>query len=111
MKRAFLIAGLSYGDEGKVSTTDYLTCKYNAGLVVRYNGGPQAGHNVVTPDGRWHTFQQFGAGTFHPGVRTHLSRFCLINPMSQWRESEHLVELGITDIWQRTSVDPRALVI
>ena len=111
MKRAFLVAGLAWGDEGKGATVDYLTWKHNADLVVRYNGGSQAGHNVVTPDGRHHTFQQFGSGMFHPGVRTHLSRFMLINPMNMMREEEHLREVGITDAWQRTTVDPRALII
>jgi adenylosuccinate synthase len=111
MKRAFLVAGLGWGDESKGATTDFLTWKYGAGLVVRYSGGSQCGHNVVTPDGRHHTFQQFGAGMFHPGIRTHLSRFMLINPMNMMREEEHLREVGITDAWERTSVDPRALII
>jgi len=111
MKRAFLVAGLAFGDESKGATTDYLTWKYGAGLVVRYNGGSQAAHNVVQPDGRHHTFQQFGSGMFHPGVRTHLSRFMLINPMNMMREEEHLRAVGIDDAWQRTSVDAGALII
>jgi adenylosuccinate synthase len=111
MKRAFLVAGLAFGDEGKGATVDFLTAAFDAGLVVRYNGGSQAAHNVVTPDGRWHPFQQFGAGSFHPSVRTHLSRFMLINPMNMVREAEHLVSLRVTDPFPRTTVDEQALII
>ncbi len=111
MKKIFQIAGLGFGDCGKGSTTDFLVWKYNAGLVVRYNGGCQAGHNVVMPDGRWNTFQQFGSGTFHPGVRTHLSRFMLVNPANQMREAEYLQSIGVTDVWERTTVDSQALIV
>lgn len=110
MKRAYLVLGLSYGDEGKGSTVDYLAHKFDAGLVVRYNGGSQAGHNVVTPDGRHHTFQQFGAGMFHPNCMTHLSRFMICNPMNMMEEEKHLREVGITDAWKRTTVDMQTLI-
>lgn len=111
MTRAYLVAGLGYGDEGKGATVDFLAREYGAGLIVRYNGGAQAAHNVVQPDGRQHTFAQFGSGMFHPGVRTHLSRFMLVNPINQMREEQALREVGITDAWERTTVDPRALII
>lgn len=111
MKTAYLVAGLTYGDEGKGATVDYLVRRKQAGLVVRYNGGPQAAHNVVTADGRHHTFSQFGSGMFVPGVRTHLSRFMLVNPLSMMREDDHLHALGIRDAWKRTTIDERALII
>jgi adenylosuccinate synthase len=81
------------------------------GTVVRFNGGPQAGHNVVTPDGRHHTFSQFGAGTFVPGVRTFLSRFMLIEPYALIRENHHLQSKGVTDAIDRLSIDARCPVI
>ncbi|MCE9597142.1 MAG: adenylosuccinate synthetase, partial [Spirochaetia bacterium] len=65
----YVVAGLGYGDEGKGSVTDFLVRKFGAGLVVRYNGGPQAAHNVVAPidaiGGKAipHCFAQFGSGT------------------------------------------------
>ena len=74
MATVVLLAGLGFGDEGKGTVTDYLVRTHSAKMVVRYNGGAQAAHNVVLPDGRHHTFAQFGSGTFVPGVRTHLSR-------------------------------------
>ena len=65
---------------------DYLVRSHAADLVVRFNGGPQAGHNVVLPDGRHHTFAQFGSGSFVPGVRTLLSRLMLIEPYAMLNE-------------------------
>jgi adenylosuccinate synthase len=95
-----VIAGLGFGDEGKGTTIDYMTRVYGAKLVVRYNGGAQAGHNVVMPtDGtgdtaRHHVFSQFGSGTFW-GARTHLSRFVLVNPISMLSEAKHLEAIGL----------------
>ncbi len=111
MKKAFLVAGLGYGDEGKGSVVDFLVRKHKAGLVVRYNGGAQAAHNVVTPDGRHHTFSQFGSGMFVPGVRTHLSRFVIISPENMRNEETNLWKLGIKDAWRRTTVEDKALII
>ena len=111
MRQAFIVAGIVFGDESKGATVDWITRKYRAQVVVRYNGGPQAAHNVVTPDGRHHTFAQFGSGTFQPGVRTHLSRHVLINPMSMMREEAHLREVGVTDAFERLTVDEGCVVI
>lgn len=110
MNAAYLVAGLGYGDEGKGATVDYLVRKTGANLVVRYNGGSQAGHNVVTSDGRHHTFSQFGSGTFVPGVRTYLSKYMMVNPMTMLNEEEHLREVGVDDAFARTMVDARALI-
>ncbi|MBI2449964.1 MAG: adenylosuccinate synthetase [Candidatus Nealsonbacteria bacterium] len=107
---AILVGGLGFGDEGKGSIVDYLVRTQGAKLVVRYNGGAQAGHNVVTPEGLHHTFSQFGSGTFVPGVKTHLSRFMILNPLGMVREEEHLRSLGIKDVFQRTTIDELALV-
>jgi adenylosuccinate synthase len=78
--------------------------------VVRFNGGAQAAHNVITRDGRHHTFAQFGAGTFTPGVRTHLSRFVLIDPLALAAEAAHLASLGLTDALDLLTVDRDALL-
>lgn len=111
MPTAFIVAGLLYGDEGKGATIDFICRTRDVELVVRYNGGSQAGHNVITPDGRHHTFSQFGSGMFVPGCLTHLSRFVLINPLNMIREERHLRELGIKDAFKRTSIDKKCVVI
>jgi adenylosuccinate synthase len=108
--QAILIADLGYGDAGKGSLVDALARVSGAHTVIRYNGGAQAAHNVITPDGRHHTFAQFGSGMFIPGTRTHLSRFMMIQPPAMLAEERHLQAMGITDAFQRTSIDREALV-
>lgn len=78
--------------------------------VVRFNGGAQAAHNVVTDDGRHHTFAQFGSGSFTPGVETHLSRFMLVDPLALTAEADHLEALGVPDPFGRLTVDREALL-
>ena len=78
--------------------------------MIRYNGGAQAAHNVIDPSGAHHTFAQFGSGTLVPGVRTHLSRFMLVDPLNLMREERHLQTLGITDALDRLTIDRDALV-
>ena len=108
---AILLADLGYGDAGKGSLVDYLCRTLDAHTVVRYNGGAQAAHNVVTPAGRHHTFAQFGSGTFIPGVRTHLSRYMILHPLALLAEERRLQSLGICDAFSRLSIEREALVI
>jgi adenylosuccinate synthase len=108
---AFLLAGLGFGDEVKGGTTDYLVRTRGLKTVIRYNGGPQAAHNVVTDEGRHHTFSQFGSGSFVPGVSTYLSRFMLVNPANIHREAQHLKEIGVSHPLERLFVDRDCLVV
>lgn len=87
--RAFITVGLGYGDEGKGATVDFLTRHFKAGLVVRYSGGAQCGHNVVLPNGTQHTFSQFGAGTL-AGAHTYLAQPVIVDPLALMNEAEGL---------------------
>ncbi len=107
--RAIVTVGLGFGDEGKGATVDFLTRELGADLVVRYSGGAQAGHNVQLPNGRRHTFAQFGAGTL-AGAKTYLGSRMIINPATMVPEAEHLRELGVADPWSQISVHPDCLV-
>lgn len=78
-KRSYAVIGASYGDEGKGLITDYLARTTSPDYVIRFNGGAQAGHTVVTPDKR-HVFKHLGAGTF-AGIPTVLSEYFLCNPI------------------------------
>jgi adenylosuccinate synthase len=109
MKRAVITVGLGFGDEGKGGTVDALCRRLGADLVVRYCGGSQAGHNVELPDGRRHTFAQFGAGTL-AGVPSHLGRHVILSPPALCREADHLRELGVADPFALLTVHRRALV-
>jgi adenylosuccinate synthase len=83
------VVDLGYGDAGKGTVVDALCASGRVAAVIRFNGGAQAAHNVVTPAGRHHTFAQFGSGTFH-GVPTHLSRFVVVDPLALAAEARAL---------------------
>ena len=113
---ATIVVDLAFGDCGKGSIVDFLARGHaqhdgRPPLVVRFNGGPQAGHNVVTDDGRHHTFAQFGSGTFVPGALTLLSRFMLIDPYAMINEAAHLREVGVSDALKRLIVDRNCMII
>lgn len=91
--KARIVIGASFGDEGKGLMTDYLCATQGAGVVVRFNGGAQAGHTVLTPDGERHVFHHFGSGTLCE-VPTFLSQFFVCNPILFFHELEDLIRLG-----------------
>ncbi|MEM6396561.1 MAG: adenylosuccinate synthetase [Bacteroidota bacterium] len=91
---AQIVIGLGFGDEGKGMLTDHLCRKAERPLVVRFSGGHQAGHTVVTADGRQHVFSNFGAGTF-AGAPTLWSRFCTFHPIGYANELAALKEAGV----------------
>ncbi len=110
IEQALIVTDLGYGDSGKGCITDFLVRNRHAGLVVRYNGGAQAAHNVVLPDRTHHTFSQWGSGTF-AGARTFLSRFMIVHPFALVREAEHLMSVGLRDPWGMLAIDERCSVI
>lgn len=104
-----IVVDLGYGDAGKGAVVDRLCRERRTAAVVRFNGGAQAAHNVVTGDGRHHTFAQFGAGTLR-GVATHLSRLVSVDPLALTGEADHLRALGVPDPYALLTVDRRALL-
>jgi adenylosuccinate synthase len=111
MERAWVVVDLGFGDSGKGTITDFLVRDQGAGLVVRYNGGAQAGHNVVTTGGRHHTFSQFGSGLFVDDCHTHLGEQMVLHPGGMAVEAERLAAVGIDQPYARTTVDANILVI
>lgn len=109
-RKATIVVDLGFGDAGKGTIIDFLARRAINPTVVRFNGGGQAAHNVITPDGRHHTFAHFGSGSF-VGARTHLSRFMLINPLAMVSEAEHLAAVGVGNVFSRLTVDEDALII
>lgn len=111
MPRATVVVDLGFGDAGKGLVTDALVRARGARAVVRFNGGAQAGHNVVLPDGRHHTFAQFGAGTFVDGVRTYLSRHVVVHPTALRTEASALERVGVPNALARVTVSGEARVV
>jgi len=93
---ATVVIGANYGDEGKGHLTDYFCDKLGKGtIVVRFNGGSQAGHTVVTPELKRHVFSHFSSGTF-AGTATYLSEFFIVNPTMLHKELETLKVVPLT---------------
>lgn len=105
-----MVVGLGFGDEGKGTLVDYLCTARETKAVIRFSGGSQTAHNVVTPDGRWHTFAQFGSGTLQ-GVPTFLSKYVLFNPIALMNENHALSAKVSFDPLSRLFVDKAALVV
>jgi adenylosuccinate synthase len=92
------IIGAGFGDEGKGRMTDTFAFQSSTNcVVVRSNGGPQAGHTVVRPDGVRHTFGHFGSGTF-AGAVTYLSEYFLLNPLLWHKEEKELRDISVKPI-------------
>lgn len=88
-----IVLGTQFGDEGKGSMTSNLCSKTKNPLVIRFNGGHQAGHTVLH-NGIRHTFSSFGSGTLQ-NVPTFWSEYCTFYPTAVFNEWNKLNELGI----------------
>ncbi|MEU8238584.1 adenylosuccinate synthetase [Actinoplanes missouriensis] len=89
MTEHIAVVDLGYGDAGKGTVVDALCAASPRRAVLRFNGGAQAAHNVITENGRHHTFAQFGSGTLR-GVPTHLTRFMIVDPLALAGEAKAL---------------------
>jgi adenylosuccinate synthase len=103
--KASVVIGAGAGDEGKGLITDLLASRQPS-VVVRFNGGAQAGHTVVTHTGRRHVFQHVGAGAL-TGAGTFLARRFIVNPIFFVKEYRKLVGHGV---YPDIAVDPDCLV-
>ena len=87
--KAVAVIGKNYGDEGKGHAVAYFAEHYPENtLVVKHNGGAQAGHTVETEDCRF-VFHQFGAGSFS-NKATFLYKTFLFDPLKVQEEKEAL---------------------
>lgn len=87
-----IVVGLGFGDEGKGVVTSSLVKEADNPMVIRFNGGHQAGHTVVK-DGFRHVFSSFGSGTLH-GAPTYWSKYCTVYPTALINEFEALKDFN-----------------
>jgi adenylosuccinate synthase len=107
MRRATAVIGANYGDEAKGRMVDYLASGVSADCaVVRFNGGAQAGHTVVTPDDRRRVFHHLGSGTL-AGAKTYLAKHFVLNPILFWHEYAEFLEVRLAP---PVAADPRCYV-
>ncbi len=110
MTRFYIVVDLGFGDAGKGSLVDYLAQTRNASAIIRYTGGPQAAHHVVSRAGVSHAFCQFGS-TFTPTVQSHLARPLIVKPENLIYEESALRSKGVTDPCTRLSINPGCRIV
>lgn len=106
MSERLVVIGSQWGDEGKGKITDYFACR--ADMVVRYQGGNNAGHTVAF-DGKKYSLQSIPSGIFNPHTVNVMANGMVINPLSVIEELERLHTQGITDY--QLFISDRAAVV
>ena len=86
------IVGINWGDEGKGRMVDLLTEKYD--VVVRYQGGGNAGHTVINEYGKF-ALHLIPSGIFRKGVVNILGDGVALDPENLWLEIESIREKGV----------------
>ncbi len=86
------IIGAQWGDEGKGKVVDLLAEKAN--MVVRFSGGPNAGHTVINPYGEFR-LHLTPSGIFNPGAVCLIGNGVVISPSVLLAEVEELNKHGV----------------
>jgi len=89
---AIIVIGAQWGDEGKGKIVDHLAER--ASMVVRYQGGNNAGHTVVIGDTVL-KLHQVPAGIIRPGVAAVLGNGMVVNPPALLEELDRVASQGI----------------
>lgn len=87
-----VVVGAQWGDEGKGKVVDFLTEK--ASLVVRFQGGNNAGHTVIV-DGKKTALRLIPSGILRPNSRCLLASGVVLDPWGLKSEIELLQQSGI----------------
>ena len=86
------IVGINWGDEGKGRMVDLLTENYD--VVVRYQGGGNAGHTVINEYGKF-ALHLLPSGIFRKGVVNILGNGVALDPENLWEEIQQLAQKGV----------------
>jgi adenylosuccinate synthase len=86
------VVGLQWGDEAKGKIVDLLTARHD--LVIRYNGGANAGHTVVS-GGKTFKFSLLPTGVLHPHLRSVIANGVVVNPARFLEEVAQLRAAGV----------------
>jgi adenylosuccinate synthase len=89
---ASIVVGLQWGDEGKGKTTDFLAEQVS--MVVRYQGGDNAGHTVVKGD-EVLKLHLVPSGVLYPHITSVIGNGVVVNPETLIGELDMLAARGI----------------
>ena len=104
---ATCIIGLQWGDEAKGKLVDLFTNSHD--MVVRYQGGANAGHTVVAGD-QTYKLSLIPSGILTPSVQSVIAGGVVLNPPALLAEIDGLLERGVA-VGENLMISDRAHVI
>ena len=102
------IVGINWGDEGKGRMVDLLTRDYD--VVVRYQGGGNAGHTVVNEQGKF-ALHLLPSGIFRKGVVNILGNGVALDCESLWTEIQDVTSKGVAITPENLKISDRASLL
>jgi len=102
------IVGVNWGDEGKGRMVDLLSGQYD--IVIRYQGGGNAGHTVVNQYGRF-ALHLLPSGVFRPDAVNVLGNGVALDPENLWTEIEDLRSRGVPVSPENLKISDRASLL
>ncbi len=105
---AFIVLGAQWGDEGKGKMTDYLAER--ADVVVRFQGGNNAGHTVEVED-KQYKLHLIPSGILHNEKMNVIGNGVVLDPKALFEEMNYLKELGIAISPENFIISDRAQLI
>ena len=102
------IVGINWGDEGKGRMVDLLTRDYD--VVVRYQGGGNAGHTVVNEFGKF-ALHLLPSGIFRKGVVNILGNGVALDCESLWTEIQDVTSKGVAITPENLKISDRASLL
>ena len=102
------IVGINWGDEGKGRMVDMLTQDYD--IVVRYQGGGNAGHTVINEYGKF-ALHLLPSGIFRKGVVNILGNGVALDPENLWKEITQLQAQGVSITPENLKISDRASLL
>ena len=88
-----IVLGSQWGDEGKGKIVDRLAAESD--YVARYQGGANAGHTIILPDGKQFVLHLIPSGIFHPDVLCVIGNGVVIDPVALRDEIQMLEATGV----------------
>ncbi len=105
---AIVLIGAQWGDEGKGKVTDLLGERVD--YVVRYSGGNNAGHTVITPDGQKYALHLMPSGALSPDAMIVIGNGVVVDPKVLLAEIDGLAERGVDVSRLRISGDAHLIM-
>lgn len=102
------VVGINWGDEGKGRMVDLLTRDFD--VVVRYQGGGNAGHTVINEYGKF-ALHLLPSGIFRPGVVNALGPGVALDLQSLWEEIETVRAQGVKITPENLMISERASLL